>query len=339
MCSRCISKGVCDGTSYHCNGCSGEGLTCFGSRAYLWDNCGCKVVSQSTKNYLSGGFSRGAISSGTAGFTYSLYYKGNLISNRTEFPMNDFYASINGARQNTINLLDGNFVSYNEKPEYSIDKWTYGSRDCNDNPFYGIEVNPKYSDTKLFATLDIKEKYTGNASIPLNIINKYDRPMKARLEFNYALNTVLGTQQKLESFDYDVPKGNNSFNVAFVTNSAITNLTVKPVLYLYDSGYSGVAIKMDSSDEQTEFLTLDTNLQSTGTRYRIVNSNDWIKIKTIEFDSTTVSIKPTSLNINTPSTPVEIQKSNSNIMIYIIFGSVILIVAIIISPMKKRRKR
>lgn len=246
-------------------------------------------------NCVSGSCVRGT-ENAKAGFTYQLYYKNAIISERMEFPMSDFYATLNNVKYslNTLCLKDGKIDVTCENAEYTISKFSSGLNDCNNKPFYIIKNKISLPDDKLFSSLDINNEYQENeiAFLKLTVNNNYERVMKARLTLDYSINTFLGTASKPVIYEYDVISGINEINVPLITNGSVKELKINSKLELYDSAYSGATISVSNFETQPEFYTIDSYTKETQLSDRKVLASDYIKVKTIKFNETKVSIIP-----------------------------------------------
>jgi len=240
----------------------------------------------------SGTCTRGTKNSNKAGFTYQLFHKNNVISQRIDFPMSDFYANYGEVKYslNTICLKNEAVDISCQDYEYELSKFSSGSTDCNGKPYFIIKNRIRIP--SLSESIEFEKEYQKGtmAFATLQINNPYDRPMKAKLTLRYSLETVLGTQTKPEVIEYSINSGMNEFKIPIDTSETIQNLKISPSLDIYDSGYSGASVLISNFDLQPEFWDIDEYTKTVQLSNREVKNSDYLKVRTVTFNESKISI-------------------------------------------------
>lgn len=285
---RVVSKPNTHGTNGYCS--SSE-----------WNQCDCKRVQEKDWRNVTvgGGITRTSTRDNKRTYTWeisdnlngkSLGGQNLVLQHDMEYRENTSIRFDKGTDYVNVYLDDGRyFLSAKQNigdlnPKYKINHGVSGSSDDNDDPYVSFSFYRYFNDKNLNFSLDIKDSYIEGkeGQLALNVCNYDSTNLKAVLTLQYDFDTFLGLLTKEQTTEINLSNlGCNEYTLEFTTNKTTDKIRVTPSISLYEKGYANIEVD-NAIIHNNDFEIGD----------KIVNVNDYIKVGTVSFNSTNITILP-----------------------------------------------
>lgn len=282
QCQRTTQQAICTGTSSglaNCPLCQSIGAPTGSSgscKLSFWNFCRCSYQ-QITQTYQSGGIATDKFDG--AGITWQLTHNGQTIAQENQLPSNQIY--VNGC--SNLHLRNG-IISCNNAIAWDYNIYVNErGRDRDNNHHLGIAFDIQINN-RINATLDLNNSYIegDTAQIQATICNNLPRPLKGIFVITYDFDTFLGLLSKTHEQNISIPSGCTSQSIPFSSNKATDKILLRPMLKIYENGYSGGLIRpqLVLGKENINFDRV------------LLTSTDYIKLGDVSFQTQEITILP-----------------------------------------------